>query len=226
MHASSLTENNLLLFGPQIPQLVPSQIADLRRTISEEPELEFLKRIVRELPSLWSNSIQPSWARFGRLDAVGNQLQKLGVLLESEREVNVGSRARNVLLVPLTIITQIAEYVRHRRRGYVEGFCAGFLSAAAVASSQSMADLEKWTATAIRLGVCIGAIVDLDEQERSQTQPDPPGYSSTYSFRWATCSIRWTTVSEKEHLERILASFHEVGGPPHFDFAAAYQYCL
>ncbi|KAI0835815.1 hypothetical protein F5Y06DRAFT_275458 [Hypoxylon sp. FL0890] len=196
------TDNMLLLFGPQITRLVPSRLTDLRKTILEDPNLEFLVQIVKELPSLWTTTVQPSCPSFESLTNAKQQLQQLVTFFENDREEAPRlAPPYNLLLAPLTVITQVSEYIRLGYQGTVQGFCIGFLSAAAVASARNRAELEQWTATAIRLAVAIGAVVDFDEQEKSQGH-DTPQYSSTWS-------IRWTSTLEKEHFEKTLASFPE-----------------
>lgn len=216
MHATTRSaENTLLLFGPQIPRLVPSRLAELRRTIQEDPKLEFLVRIAQDLPTVWATTIQPSSPRFGRLTGARQQLEQLGAFLKSDAaEVQhpLGAPSCNLLLAPLTVISQIAEYVRLGRQGPVQGFCVGFLAAAAVASAQDRTELEQRTATAARLAVCIGAIIDLDEQERSNGHPTSPNNSSTWS-------VRWTSTVEREHLDKTLASSPDV-----IDHQASYRY--
>ncbi|OTA83717.1 hypothetical protein M434DRAFT_400622 [Hypoxylon sp. CO27-5] len=199
MHATitKRADNILLLFGPQIPRLVPSRLTDLRRTILEDPNLEFLVQIVKALPSLWTTTIQPSCPRLRSLTNAKQQLQQLVTFFENESEEAPRlAPPYNLLLAPLTVIAQIAEYVRLGYQGTVQGFCVGFLSAAAVASARNTAELERWSATAVQLAVAIGAVVDFDEQEMS------PAYSSTWS-------VRWTSAQEKEHFEKTLTSFPE-----------------
>ncbi|KAF3064674.1 Conidial yellow pigment biosynthesis polyketide synthase [Daldinia childiae] len=184
--AANSAANTLLLFGPQIPRLVPSRLTDLRKTILEDPSLGFLVHIVRELPSLWETTIQPSSSNFRRLARAKQQLEQLGTFFENQNEEapRFGSPS-NLLLAPLTAISQIVEYLRLGHKGTVQGFCVGFLAATAVASARDKDDLEKWTATAIRLAVCIGAVIDLDELERS----DEGGDSSRSSSTWVTLTI-------------------------------------
>ncbi|KAI8958242.1 hypothetical protein F5Y11DRAFT_362834 [Daldinia sp. FL1419] len=195
--------NTLLLFGPQIPRLVPSRLTDLRKTILEDPSLEFLVQTVKELPSLWETTIQPASPKFNHLPNVKQRLQQLGIFFQNRNEEPPRlSVPHNLVLAPLTVISQIVEYVRSGHRGTAQGFCVGFLAAAAVASAQNRVELEKWTAVAIRLAVCVGAVVDLDELERS----DEGANSSQCSSTW---SVGWTSRIEKEHFERTLASFPE-----------------
>ncbi|KAI1805059.1 hypothetical protein F4811DRAFT_570540 [Daldinia bambusicola] len=195
--------DNLLLFGPQIPRLIPSRLTDLRKTISEDPSLGFIVEIVKELPLLWETTIQPNLPGLESSINAKRILELFGACLENEEAEIPRLRAPyNILLVPLTVISQIVEYIRLSHRGVVQGFCVGFLAAAAVASSQNRAELERWTATAIRLAVCIGAIVDLDEVKRSNGMVESTKCSSTWS-------VGWSSIIEKRHFEKTLASFPE-----------------
>ncbi|KAI1407386.1 hypothetical protein F5Y13DRAFT_131466 [Hypoxylon sp. FL1857] len=196
--ATKPSGNVLLLFGPQIPRLIPSRLTELRRTILEDPNLEFLIRTIKELPSLWSTTVQPNCPSLVSLANAKHQLEQLAAFFENEsEEVPRLAPPYNLLLAPLTVIAEIAEYVRLGYQGTVQGFCIGFLSAAAVASSRNRAELERWTATAVRLAVAIGAVVDFDERVKSHEH-----HSSTWS-------VRWTSTLEKDHLEKTLASFPE-----------------
>jgi len=191
-------ETTLLLFGPQTSRLVPSRLSQLWSTINSEPRLAFLGEIVRTLPALWEYTVLPSCPHFERLLSAGDQLRQLVQSLETGATNNLTSSPPcELLLVPLTVLSQIAEYISLDREGTVQGFCVGFLAAAAVASSHNRIELERWTATAVRLALCIGAIIDIDERERS-------------SNRSSTWSVRWASGTEEEHFQQSLASFPEV----------------
>lgn len=222
MHATTTgsAEKVLLLFGPQIPRLAPARLADLRKTILEEPKLQFLVRVVKNLPSLWDTTIQPGCPHLGQLADAKQQLQQLATFLENENVDLPSVRPPyNLLLVPLTVIAQIAEYITLGRKGPVQGFCVGFLAAAAVASARNITELEKWTATAVRLAVCIGAIIDLDENESSNRHQHSSGRSSTWS-------VSWTSNHEKEHLTETLASFPQVTSHNFFHDITSLYYSL
>ncbi|KAI1390570.1 uncharacterized protein F4822DRAFT_436419 [Hypoxylon trugodes] len=203
-NATKSAQNVLLLFGPQIPRLVSGRLKDLRGTILGDLRLGFLIRIVRELPALWAATIRPGCPDFASLTRAENQLQELVAFFEGETEEMSGlTPPYNILLAPLTVITHIAEYVHFNYQGSAQGFCIGFLAAAAVACARNGPELEKWASTAIRLAVCIGATIDLDEQERSN------GGDSNLSSCNSTWSIRWVSNAEKERFEKVLSFFPE-----------------
>lgn len=193
--------NTLLLFGPQTPRLVPARLLELWNTINSNPRLAFLTNTVKTLPSLWKDTVLPKCIDLKRLTSAGEQLQQLVQFFESGTTEGLPIESPyEFLLVPMTVISQIVGYITLDQEGDVQGFCVGFLGAAAVASSHSASDLERWTATAIRLALCIGAIVDINEGE--------DGGLGDCSTTW---SVHWSSDTEEKHLRQTLESFPEVG---------------
>jgi hypothetical protein len=193
-----LAARTLLLFAPQTHRLNPSRLSELWSTIQSDPRLAFLIEIVKTLPSLWESTVLSGCPQLERLTLASEQLQQLVQFFETgDAEILPTKTPYEFLLVPLTVISQIAEYISLGREGTVQGFCVGFLAATAVATSSNTSELERWAATAVRLALCIGAIVDMDERERSHNR----------SLTW---SVRWTSSAEEKHFQRILASFPEV----------------
>jgi hypothetical protein len=198
-------EDTLLLFGPQTPLLTRSELSKLWAVINTEPKLAFLLETIKSLPSLWASTILSSCPNFRRLTSVDDNLRRLVQFFDiGDPDVLPIEPPCETILVTLTVISQIAELISLPRTCNVQGFCVGFLAAAAVASSHTDADLERWAATALRLALCVGAVVDIDELERSNNP------SSTWS-------LRWTTDTEEELFRRTLASFPEVVMSPHLD---------
>jgi hypothetical protein len=190
-------EETLLLFGPQIARIVPARLSELRNTIISNPKLAFLKDIIKTLPHLWKSTILTGCSQLKRLTLAGEQIEELVRFFDTgATDALPTPTPYELFLVPLTVISQIAEYISLEGEGPVQGFCVGFLAAAAVASSQNSAELEHYTATAVRLALCIGAVVDLDERERSGN-------------RSSTWSVRYTSGGEEEHFRRTLTSFPE-----------------
>ncbi|ORY67213.1 uncharacterized protein BCR38DRAFT_152977 [Pseudomassariella vexata] len=122
----------------------------------------------------------------------------------------------NHYALPVTLLLQISQYARylehlgndsHRqvlgsvRSGGIQGFCVGLLSAIAVASPKSEADLGSAAAVGLRLAVCIGAYVDHD------------GIFSHEPNKNACVAIRWRegNVEEKTEVGNIIRSYSEVG---------------
>lgn len=84
----------------------------------------------------------------------------------------------NVYALPVTVLLQIAMYVRYLRQirggeehrrvlegleiGGIQGFCVGFLTATAIACSGTEEDIAAVGAISLRMAVCVGAYVDHD----------------------------------------------------------------
>jgi hypothetical protein len=197
----------LLLFGPQLSTWDTARLTSLREAISAEPDLQFLSSIVKSLCHVWRDEISKSCPGLARgLINAESTLHRLHALLDAQDNgiaFDSSFPTPNILLVPLTVIAQLVEYVCLRRRGSVQGFCVGFLAASVVAASQSQSDFQQRTDAAVRLAVCIGAAVDLDEKQRSVGDTGLNTLSSTWS-------IRWTSARQKECLDDLLASYPEV----------------
>ncbi|KAH6856210.1 polyketide synthase [Chaetomium sp. MPI-CAGE-AT-0009] len=192
----------LLLFGPQMTRLARSHLADLRTMILADPELDFLVKAVRDLPSQWATTVQTACPSLGTR-GLGLQTQRLQQLVDffDTGDVPRFEPPNNVVLAPLTVVAQVAEYLRLGRRGPVQGFCIGFLAATAVAGSRSREELVRLTGVAVRLAACVGTVIDLEEHEQLR-RPGSLGLNSAHS-------VRWTSSAEKQHLERTLALFPE-----------------
>ncbi|KAI5463904.1 hypothetical protein BGZ63DRAFT_442671 [Mariannaea sp. PMI_226] len=190
---TSTTGRTLLLFGSQIPRISADAMKELRRTIFRDSKLEFLLGILQHLPTRWDTTCL-NHAPFEYLTDAKTHLQQLTEFFETEAaDVPFNILSCNLTLAPLTVILHMVEYMSLGLQGNVQGFCVGFLSAAAVASSRDVSELERWVAVAVNLAVCIGAVIDLDEQQQAQG-------SSAFS-------IRWTSTATKEHLQRTIDAF-------------------
>ncbi|EFX05857.1 polyketide synthase [Grosmannia clavigera kw1407] len=128
---------SILVFGPQTELPLEKSLQDCRQELVENPRLSALRAAVGQLPD--------------------NTVSHYGLAV--------------------TVLVQITQYCRyleiigkdaHRRvldsvqSGGVQGFCVGFLSTVAVASSDDESNLGTLAAVALRLAVCIGAYVDAD----------------------------------------------------------------
>ncbi|KAL8883015.1 MAG: hypothetical protein Q9198_000074 [Flavoplaca austrocitrina] len=193
---------SLLLFGPVSVQPSQAHLSQLRTSIIERTDLKFLSELIDELPNLWSTIVQNA----PQLDSVPGeeQLNQLRQFLISGSLPNADALG-NVMTAPLTIIFQISELVGQQRDlgkakfprlENVQGFCLGFLTAAAVASSQNATELQEFASVAVRLAVCIGSVVDLDEISHE----DP-------SDRSASIAVRWRSETGKDDLENILRDY-------------------
>ena len=82
----------------------------------------------------------------------------------------------------------------------IQGFCIGFLTAAAVSVSKSKADFQRYIATALRLAVCVGALVELDAIILDSSQD-----------QGLSMSISWSSQPEYDGFKNILNTYQSVG---------------
>ncbi len=205
-----MAASSLFLFGPVSPRLTQAYLSELRISIVENQDLNFLVEAVEELPSLWP-TLQQACPHFSKVSGA-EKLGQLSYFLKfgtfpNGKALNQG--VDNIMLAPLTVISQVIEFLRLGRETEnatfprlenVQGFCIGFLAAAAVASSQDETEFRKSVPIALRLAVCIGSTVDLDEASFN----DPLDHSSSVA-------VRWTTDLGQANLERALDHYLNVG---------------
>ena len=122
----------------------------------------------------------------------------------------------NVYALPVTVILQVTQYFRylswlgvddaHRRviegvqYGGIQGFCGGFLSAIAVASSEKEADIGAVAAISLRLAASIGAYADQDG-----VFAEPPNKTACAAIRW-----RADDVSKKDEVIDLIRTYPDV----------------
>ncbi|KAL9020402.1 MAG: hypothetical protein Q9185_002376 [Variospora sp. 1 TL-2023] len=197
-----MAASSLLLFGPVSPKPTPTYLARLRTSIEERTDLKFMRGLIKGLPSLWPVIVQacPQLSSI----AGSEQLEQLDQFLTSGTLLDTDALS-NLIVAPLTIISQISEVLsqdRDRkdasfpRLENVQGFCLGFLTAAAFASSRDPTDFRHYASVAVRLAVCIGAVVDLDEASHD----DPFG-------RHSSIAVRWKASTGKDDLTKVLKDY-------------------
>lgn len=202
----------VFLFGPQITDITEKRLMELRSSIVSNQGLNNLVHAIRELPSLWP-TIQQSFAHLSKVPGV-EQLHQLRHFIDTGTIPNIAA-LNTTSLAPLTVLSQIVEFLRldegaetatfsiHPRAdsglGNVQGFCIGFLTAAAVACSRNKTEFEHYCSVALRLAVCIGAIVELDEAN----SPDLRDRNTSFA-------VRWKTDRERAHFESTLGSYSSV----------------
>lgn len=119
---------------------------------------------------------------------------------------------RNVLLLPFAVLSQVAQYLGYLERsrfenshesvlkstiaagGGIQGFCAGLLSAQAVASATSLEDVVALSCTSLRLAFCAGAYVD----------------SAQVNTHTTNLAVRCKVAQDMEVLRDVVESIPEV----------------
>ena len=205
MSSSDHTQESLAaLFGPQITHWTQNSLADLQSALTQDLNLEFLLETFLQLPSLWRT--------FKNNSSVDNFVSE--TKLKELADFAAGSwipdphNLSNTHLSPLTITSQVVDLFRNCECvdddsglfGFqvAQGFCTGFLSAAVISSSYSWAEFKNYISNALRLAVCIGAIVDAEDA------------SHVLSDRATAMSVCWKTAADRGYLETALDLFPDV----------------
>ena len=179
----------MLLFGPLSLSFDEAAVLQLRENLINTPRLNWLLHAFFNL----GQDCQIIFGQVPSLESARTDKQLLNVLesIGTGHSLNLPERLTNAVLIPLVVAHHLAQYVtllEQRElthadnvtgalRGAV-GLCTGLLGASAVAGSQTQADLEKYGAAAVRLGLLAGLAVDLCETNNGQSNSLSVGWSS------------------------------------------------
>lgn len=165
----------MLVFGPLTELPSKEILAELRRVLVSDYRLSNLVHAIKELPRLWRDltEFDPNLNRVLGAKCLDDLLQWLENGGFSPHHL---SMTPNVYSLPVTVILHVLQYSHylnqlggekpHRlvldgvQAGGIQGFCVGFLSSIAVASSENEGDIGTAAAKALQIAVCIGAYVD------------------------------------------------------------------
>lgn len=208
---------SLVAFGPLAAWPTPSQLEQLRTELSRQSILAPLCTAIQNLNSLWNQllDVEPD---FSVLTEQGAAVELARQLLNSNTDVVNRDEKRNIMTMPMTIASQIVQYLLYLESsetaighgallehaacsGGVQGFCAGLLSAVAISSAHSKEEVAELAASAFQLAFCIGAFVDLD-QSRTDT-----------GIQYSNIAVRWKHTKTIDDLNLLLANHPEVSQP-------------
>ncbi|KAI0884084.1 ketoacyl-synt-domain-containing protein [Annulohypoxylon maeteangense] len=191
------------LFGPQATHWTQDSLASLQSDLLQNSNLEFLVKSLLELPSLWA-LLEQDYGSEGFHGA--DSLKELHDFATGEKGLDSKSLT-NTHLAPLTVVSHVIDFIRSIENPgtqeslsdfeAAQGFCIGFLSAAALSSANDWSDFERNVSNAIRLAACIGAVVDAEEA------------SHVAQDRATAISIHWKTAADRTYLETCLDSIPE-----------------
>ena len=198
------------LFGPEETRWTQESLSSLQSTLLQNTHVKFLTETLARLPSLWP-TLEKHYEPF---NSPGHErLQQLSDFAVGKTIPDPKS-LYNIHLAPLTIIKHVVDFVcmanevdirvntgqalRLPSFEAVQGFCIGFLSAAAVSSSSNWAEFERNVSNALRLAVCIGAVIDVEDALHNPAD------------RAVAISVRWKTDSARAYLEASLDLFPDV----------------
>ncbi|RYP43080.1 hypothetical protein DL770_011874 [Monosporascus sp. CRB-9-2] len=193
----------IALFGPQVTHWTRESLSDLQSTLLEGHRFGFLKQTLAGLPLLWS-LLETDFGSdcFSGLE----KLKELRDFATGAGDLNPQDLT-NTHLAPLTVVSQVVDLIQSTSGPNDEeclpvfeaaqGFCIGFLSAAALASADKWAVFERSLSNAIRLAACIGIVVDVEDASRPLQD------------RSTAISVRWKTAADRAYLDSCLESIPE-----------------
>ncbi|KAI0204033.1 hypothetical protein F4808DRAFT_475527, partial [Astrocystis sublimbata] len=199
-------ESSVLLFGPQVTTWTQQNISALRRALADNPDLDWLRLSLMSLGPL--EHILSISEDEELLVPAG--LQRDISLIGDIASCNVDLEPQplsNTVRAPLTVAFQfhyLLELARsHDPSGAAiikqckssQGFCLGFLTAAAFSLSKSRLDFERNANIAIRLATLIGAVIDAEDAVHSDQDTA------------SVIAVRCTKSLEKKELDTLLDAF-------------------
>ena len=184
----------LLLYGPQTRFPSMEEANHLHRVLASHTGLfQDIVATIDELSSLYQQ-LATSDPSLSKVPGVAS-LSFIQKWLQSGDLSGDVDDLPNVAALPLTVVLQTALYLKYMDRNGtttdykgslqsckqhgVQGFCTGFLSAAATAFSENEEQLGRNLGTSIRLAMCLGAYVD-----RNSAYAEPPSPAFALSIRW------------------------------------------
>lgn len=170
--APTTSEPSLIVFGPQTELSSRDAIDQLRQELNQNPQLSHVINAAKHGAELWGPLVD--------FDPTLNHIPGAKLLAGlTEWVAGDGPLPNynfNTFRLPVTVLLEIAQYFRYLKQlnvvsphrvllegvetGGVLGFCVGFLSAIAVATSETEAEVAFTTAAVFRLAAIIGAYVD------------------------------------------------------------------
>lgn len=210
-------DTTLLLFGPQALSANADTLNALRDNVSSSSESTWIAAALESLPGCWE-AFLTAFPKYCVTQNASNLLSDLHRWFQAgsgslpSKGTSASTELPNIILSPLVVITHLSEYMRlldmkETQQGekrldvlppQVLGFCTGLLSASAVAvGGTDRAAVRKFGATAIRLAMIIGGIVDA--QDILET--------SGPTKALAAC---WDTDAKEQEMSKILQSFPDV----------------
>ena len=199
----------LVVCGPQTSLPSTQYLTRAQQTLAGNPRLAGFVDAINDLPRTWSTLIKTD----ERLQAVSGRetIEALQQFVERGRFPKTPEASNNTLFSSLTVIFEIAEYfnflesdnshaevLKTAGSAGIQGFCTGFLTAAALACSKDDDEIIRNASVALRLAFAVGAFVDL----------------TATSEEVACLTARWRDNNGEHHVAEVLKHYPAVGSPP------------
>jgi hypothetical protein len=207
----------LLLFGSLALSFDAAAFSQLCKTVVETEDHSWILKTIVELPQCWDAVTAALGVPTSQAEAGRRQLEDLGDAFQTGKPLETLFPLPNKVLVPLVVISQLIQYAAflsctssepdHRIDHFASstqntetlGFCTGLLSAFAVSSACSKEEFIKYGAVAVRLGMIVGMVADMDVLDKDTAL----GASKAISTEWASAETF-------EEMLRILKDYPDV----------------
>lgn len=201
---------SLIVFGPQTPWPADDFLGALRGILHRDNRFRSFAQAIKQLPTLWQSLVEHD----PRLKSLSGQQfsQQFRNWIEDGVIPPRPDDTVNMWTMPLTVIIHIVQYLLYLddassqkqflggvQEGGVQGFCAGLLTALAVACSADEEEIVQNGTIALRLALCIGAYVDLDA--KSNDLPE----------KTVSLAVRWKSANGHDEVLHTLKSYPDVG---------------
>jgi hypothetical protein len=202
----------LVVCGPQSSFPTDEYLNSIQQNLLHNPSLEKFVSAIKDLPRVWQKLVEldPRLSKIPGLESVAAIYQ----WIQQGEFPPSSNKSLNVLLAPLTVVFQIAEYINFldsnkegithplvlqtALTGGFQGFCTGILAAAALSSAKDVDDINSLGAVTLRIAVCVGAFADL------------AGLFAEPSNEVSCVTARWRNDDGKKHVAEVLKEYSSV----------------
>ena len=194
----------IALFGPQVTYWTHEELSELQSVLLETASLDFLSKTLEQLPSVWSRFER----RFSDSGFQGGARLRALAEFATGKSIPDPKLLNNTILAPLTVVSQVVDFVQNSLgqdqnsslldSQAAQGFCIGFLSAAALAAAHDWSDFQRNISNALRLAALIGLVIDAEDA------------SHDVQDRGTAISVHWKTAADRAHVETLLDVFANV----------------
>ncbi|KAL7899822.1 citrinin polyketide synthase [Trichoderma sp. SZMC 28014] len=194
-----MAASKVFVFGPQALSFNAASFESLRSKLHSDPLHGWALDTLSTLPETLA-SVSTEISKLQQTDGV-KALEALSKALRTGHVQPDFFPLPNILLSPLVVVSQLVDYVAFLKASEPTlhetlklptpkntdaetlGLCTGLLSAFAVASAGSIADLQRYGAASVKLAMLSGALVDAEDASRA-----PGKRSTSFSVSWAAAS--------------------------------------
>ena len=199
----------LVVCGPQTSLSSTQYLTRAQQSLTDNPKLAGFVDAINDLPRLWNTLIKTD----DRLQATSGRetIEALQQFVQRGRFPKTPEASNNTLFSSLTVIFEITEYfnflasdnghaevLQTAGSAGIQGFCTGFLVAAALACSKDEDEIIRNASVALRLAFAVGAFVDLNAT----------------AGEVACLTARWRDNNDEHYVAEVLKHYPAVGSPP------------